>query len=491
MSSNIPAHQRQETSDSSDYFKDLGEKTQLIIDAALDAIIGINTEGLITLWNPQAEVTFGWKKEEIIGQSLTEKIVPLQYRNKHDAGFKHYVKTGEQKVLNQKLEISAIDRAGREFPIEISILPIKDKGHEFFCAFIRDISERKKAEQQIRESEEKFKSLVQNSSDIIGIYDSTGSCRYISPNILEILGYEPTQYVQLDINNNYKLIHPDDLKYVAIEISNFAVGMKTKVGPYRMKHKNGEWRWMESSVTNLFTHPIIQGLVINSSDITERVHLQQELHRKTLQNQKEVTTAVINAQEMERSQIGQELHDNVNQVLTTVKLYNEMLLDGIGNATEIVEKSVYHLQNCINEIRSISKRLSAPTLGNITLQESIRELVESINLTKRINIVYTFEGQLLEHTSQEIHLGIYRIVQEQLNNIIKYAEASYVAITVIKEIEQLSLIIQDDGKGFDVHTKRDGIGITNMKTRAENLNGSFLLWSQPGKGCKVQVNIPL
>ena len=471
-----------------DYFKDLEEKTRLIIDAALDAIVGINTDGEISLWNPQAELIFGWKKEEILGQSLTDKIVPPQYREKHTKGFEHYLKTGKETVLNRKIEITAINRFRKEFPIEISILPIKEKGHEFFCAFIRDISERKQAEQRLKESEEKFKSLVQNSSDIITVMDQNGYNKYVSPTIYQVLGYQPEELYGL---KPFDLIHPEDLPNVLRDYDILISQSRFSTPPYRFKHKNGEWRWLEATGTNLLDDPIINGLIINSHDVTERISLQEALEKKTRQNQKEITTAVINAQELERSQVGQELHDNVNQVLTTVKLYNEMLLDGIGDPKDIITKSVYHLQSCINEIRSISKRLSAPTLGNISLQDSIKELVESINLTKRINIVYTIEGFETDIISQDIHLGIYRIVQEQLNNILKYAEASTVSIMVIKVRGELSLLIEDNGKGFDVYSKRDGIGITNMKTRADNLNGSFLLQSQPGKGCKLQVHIPI
>jgi signal transduction histidine kinase len=120
---------------------------------------------------------------------------------------------------------------------------------------------------------------------------------------------------------------------------------------------------------------------VNARDITDRIKLQQKLDLELASKQKDITAAIIETQEKERSQLGLELHDNVNQVLTTIKLYNEMLLDGLGDQKDILTRSIKHLQNCINEIRSISKRLSAPTLGAITLDSSIRELIQSISLT--------------------------------------------------------------------------------------------------------------
>jgi signal transduction histidine kinase len=206
--------------------------------------------------------------------------------------------------------------------------------------------------------------------------------------------------------------------------------------------------------------------------------------------QKLITEAVIHAQEKERSQIGLELHDNVNQTLTTVKLYNGMLSDGLADQKMLLQKSSNLLQSCIDEIRSISKRLSAPTLGDIDLESSVRDLIESINLTHKVEINYLIEGLQNARISGELHLAVYRIIQEQLTNIIKHAEASMVNIELLYSNTGLLLSIKDNGKGFDLRTKRAGVGITNMKLRAESQNGTFFIASTPGNGCLLNVTFP-
>jgi signal transduction histidine kinase len=210
-----------------------------------------------------------------------------------------------------------------------------------------------------------------------------------------------------------------------------------------------------------------------------------------MNKQKEITSAVIKAQEAERSQLGLELHDNVNQILTTVKLYNEMYLTGYLHDKELLVKSTQYTQDCINEIRNISKRLSAPTLGKISLKDSIKDLINTINLTKRFEIIYLPHG--IDHyaASEDLHLSLYRIVQESLNNIIKYSDAQVASVEIIRQDSSLILKICDTGKGFDTTTKRGGIGITNMKTRAENLNASFRLTSAPGRGCQIEICFPV
>lgn len=208
------------------------------------------------------------------------------------------------------------------------------------------------------------------------------------------------------------------------------------------------------------------------------------------QRHKLITEAVIQAQESERSIIGLELHDNINQVLTTVKLMNEMVLAGVGDPKLLLPKGSQYLQDCINEIRSLSKRLSAPTLGKISLEESVNDLIESINLTSKVKITSQVTGLNNQLLQKEVHIGVYRILQEQLNNVLKHADASEVLVQLARTNDQLRLSIKDNGKGFVVQESKSGIGLMNMQTRAENLNGTFEVKSQPGKGCNVEVVVP-
>jgi PAS domain S-box-containing protein len=125
------------------------EHVRQIVTTATDAFIAINDRGLITDWNPQAEALFGWSETEVVGQPLHDTIIPPSYREAHLRGLKHFLATGEGPVLNKTLELTALDRSGREFPVELSISPVRDRGRNSFNAFVRDISERKQAEQEI------------------------------------------------------------------------------------------------------------------------------------------------------------------------------------------------------------------------------------------------------------------------------------------------------------------------------------------------------
>lgn len=461
------------------------QRLEFLVQNGSDLIGIVDPNGFYTYVADSVKNVLGYAPTELIGRNITAYIhpddVPQILLYLQEAQACRYISVAPFRFKNSQDEWRWIETNAANFNDNPAINGIIINS--------RDITERKKTEAALAESEQKFKSLVQNSSDIIVIMDEEGTFKYISENITGILGYEPTFFID---KNAFDFIHPDDKQKVLEELNKVIQNAPDAIGvSHRFLKNNGEWIWLESKGINYLNNTVINGILINSRDVTDRIKLQNQLNKEQLKRQREITAAVIKAQELERSQIGLELHDNVNQILTTVKLYNEMFLTGYKEDKELLRKSTYYLQECINEIRSISKRLSAPTLGNISLNDSIKELVESINLTNRLEIEYLTSN--LEHitVSQDMHLAIYRIVQEALNNIIKYAAASHVSIIINNTASSLCITITDNGIGFDPQLKRRGIGLTNMKTRADNLKGSFQLKTAPGKGCTIEICFPL
>jgi signal transduction histidine kinase len=286
----------------------------------------------------------------------------------------------------------------------------------------------------------------------------------------------------------FNFVHQDDLAIVMSEFSELLNDEETNLGAvHRFLTKDGSWVWLESRGVNHLPDPVINGLIINAREITDRIKLQQELDEELANRQLMITKAAIMAQEKERSQVGLELHDNVNQVLTTVKLYQELCLSGIGNREELIRKSMDLLQVSINEIRSLSKRLSAPTLGKIKLHDSVKELLDVVSATGKIRINFQEEKMANREVEPELHLALYRILQEHLTNVLKHAKASLVEVKLSCKNQFLTMQITDDGVGFDPAIKSKGIGITNMRTRAESLGGTFVITSKPGNGASLMV----
>ncbi|HEV2419517.1 MAG TPA: response regulator [Terriglobia bacterium] len=141
--------------------KESQEKNLLIIKTALDAVITMNEAGFITDWNPEAERTFGWQREEAIGRRMSETIIPPQYRDAHENGLRQFLATGESRVLNQHIEITAVRRDGAEFPIELAICAERARGIWYFSAFLRDITGRKQAKESLERSNEELERRVE------------------------------------------------------------------------------------------------------------------------------------------------------------------------------------------------------------------------------------------------------------------------------------------------------------------------------------------
>jgi len=230
--------------------------------------------------------------------------------------------------------------------------------------------------------------------------------------------------------------------------------------------------------------------VVLIRDISFRKEMEQRLQDKEKMYQRKLTKEIILAQEREREAIGHEMHDNVNQILTSIKLFLEMSMKNPSLREELIPKSIGHIMECITEIRNLSRELSAPTLGTKSLIDSIKSLVETIEVSS--GLVIYFEHDLYRiPLIKDQNLAIYRILQEQLNNIIKHAAATVVRIVLSQQENMTELIIRDNGKGFDINAKRKGIGLNNILSRTIVFDGEFEITSQPGKGTELRICLPV
>jgi signal transduction histidine kinase len=235
----------------------------------------------------------------------------------------------------------------------------------------------------------------------------------------------------------------------------------------------------------------INYVCIKSKDITKRILLEKKLLQERKARRNKIIKATIEAQEKERSLIGRELHDNVNQVLTTVKLYTELSYQEEIPNKDLLKRAVQQINYCIEEIRSLSRRLAVPKMGELGLEELIKDLVDTINTTKKTSIVFLSYGLKNRDFKQELQTTIYRIIQEQLTNVIKYAHANSVKVIIAGTNNEVAIQVQDNGIGFDLKEKVNGNGITNMISRAETLGGILRFETSPGNGCTMTAEFPL
>jgi len=233
-------------------------------------------------------------------------------------------------------------------------------------------------------------------------------------------------------------------------------------------------------------------ILVLANDITEKLKAEAELARQADIRQKLITQTSIQVQEREREEIGKELHDNINQILAASKLYLDIVIKKEEeDPTEMLLKSHENLALAMEEIRQLSQSLVAPSLGGVTLDLALLRLTGNLPATADLRVELDTKEYRRDVGDENIKLTCYRIVQIQLNNIIRHARARTAVIRLKRTADLLELIIRDDGIGFDPNKKSGGIGLRNIRNRVGFYNGTVSIDSAPGSGCILGIVIPL
>jgi signal transduction histidine kinase len=275
-------------------------------------------------------------------------------------------------------------------------------------------------------------------------------------------------------------LRPESERVKALHLARSLEGKKDIRFKGLVKHKKKNGDVIDVEVTShAFECKGSLHIVVVANDVTEK-----------LQAEKEIAKAIITTQEKERSIIGKELHDNVNQLLTTAKLYVQNIHYYPEQKDIFSEKSAEIIQKCITEIRSLSRALITPTLSDLGFKTTIDEMVAYYKELKSFSVElnYSLDENKMD---ADLKLSIYRILQELFNNTVKYAHAAKVDVVLQARNNYIRMIYLDDGLGFTPCSMGKGMGITNMKSRVAVHKGRMRLLSDKGKGCKALIIFPL
>ena len=325
-----------------------------------------------------------------------------------------------------------------------------------------------------------------DQSSIVSITDSKGIIKYANENFCKISGYANDELLEKDHRIVRSGYHSKDfINYLWTTISKGRIWRNE----FCNKAKDGSLYWVDATVVPFMNEngKPFKYLAINN-DITSKKLMEQELIDQKNKEQKKIIRAILQAQEKERDYMGKELHDNVNQILAGMRMYLSMAGKD-AHTKNLINYPIELLDTAIHEIRLLSARNVTPQ-KNIKLKDLIELLVANINNAPTIKAVLSYNVQDAE-LDDELKLNVYRIIQEQVNNIMRHADARNVNISAREDSGTLEVIVKDDGKGFGVNQKRDGIGIANMMSRVESFNGKMVIKSDFGQGCMISMIIPL
>lgn len=276
------------------------------------------------------------------------------------------------------------------------------------------------------------------------------------------------------------------------DLGQFDAALKERVGAtgettVRVRMKHGLGKWVQWHLRPLDHHGKLMCL---GYDLPPAPVIRKTDPKAV--RQKKLAESILRAQHEERVRIGHELHDNINQILTSAHLYVACLQRESEDFDFVKGKAMEILLYAVEEVRQLSREMVLPDFRKKGLICSIDELIEDLRYANPLGIDFRYADPLvIESQDQQLKLMLFRIVQTQIRNILKHSRAKQANISLHATNEQLRLLIQDDGIGFDPAKVKTGLGLSGIRERVALYGGKVILNSAPGKGCSLIVTIPL
>ncbi|MFZ1370807.1 MAG: PAS domain S-box protein, partial [Ferruginibacter sp.] len=458
-------------------------KLSIIAHETVNAVIITDPEGKIVWTNEAFTKITEYEPDEVLGKKPGDF---LQGEETSQAVVR-FMHQELKKIKAFECDIINYSKTGRKYWLRIQCQPQFDENGKLknFFALQTDITKEKEAEAILKTSEERYRYLFNNNPASIIIWDiETLEILEINETAVDMYGYCRNAFLAktvLDLRLPEYHFKIKQFAALAREKSNFV-----SANTWKHINKSGEGMYM-----NIASHriefkgrPVILSLATN---ITEKVILENELENERLEKQKEITDAVISAQEQERQELGAELHDNINQILAGSLLYLGLAKKELHIEHPWLTETDNLITMAIDEIRNLSHSLIPPSLSESELVGALSNLMETTRKSSKLIISLQAYGFDESSLPDKLKLSIYRIVQEQFNNILKHAGAGKVIVRLTQDNEKTLLLIKDDGVGFDTGRKSGGVGLMNIKTRASLFNGELSIISSPGQGCEIRV----
>jgi PAS domain S-box-containing protein len=455
-----------------------------ITEIITNGFFTVDPNWTVKYWNKSAEKILGVQAQDIVGRNLWEKFsdaIPVEFYSVYHKKFLEDIPPHFEEYWREMGAWFDVITYHSDNTLSVSFksssMPVQPE----------------QAEKQLKILTELYRFVTEITNDCLWEWNlQTGEIFWIDGGHKRVFGY---QVVNALISRSFweSLLHPDDkvrvLKKLNKAISNGSGGVWED--EYRFRKSDGGYAYVQDRGHIIYDDGKIASRMIGATqDITARVLLENKLAEERTARQREITNAVLTALENEREDIGKELHDNLGQILAVAKLYIQMAKTYKDKRELYLDKSCDFIENVIVEIRKISKTLVIPGPHIISMTDNIKNLVHDLVATHPMKIEFNTENIDENELDEKIQLTIFRIVQEQVNNILKHAKATRAAIHLSRQEDQIILDISDNGEGVDMLKEKNGVGIINIKSRVELYHGRVTIGSKPGDGFELKVELP-
>ena len=473
------------------------KKYEILMSTLPQGVMMINADGKIEACNKRGAEIFGLTNDEILGKVLAS---PYWKAIKADGSVfpltEFPAMVSLQTGFPQRNVIMGIQQPDDTLVwVSVNSEALINPGEfEPYAVVVSysDITDSKKTEEELKKSNERFYHVSKVTTDAIWDVDLTTKQIYRSGAFRRLSGYTPEQ-IESNLNWWFEKVHPDDKERVKNKLNlHVDKGMERWDDEYRFECADGNYKFLYDSGVILYKGGKAVRILGAIRDLTEQKKLEKQLLDEQVQRHKAITQATIAAQEQQKANISRELHDNVNQILMSAKLFMDTAKRIPDQSNELLDKAIEYQLLALQEIRKLSKSLSTSNVKTVGLKESIADVVRNLELLQQFDIEFIFNEKVENKLSDDQKLMIFRIIQEQTNNIIKYSEAKSVQIMINMANSILHLVISDDGVGFDTTDKSTkGIGFLNIISRADVYNGKVNIVSSPGNGCTLEICFPI
>lgn len=357
--------------------------------------------------------------------------------------------------------------------------------------------QRHQAQELLRESEERFRTLFQTAGSFIAVANPEGRLLEINPEAERVTGWQRQELLGRDF---LELYIPEDYKQaVRADIAKVVAGQETRGLEVPIKLRDGSERQFIWNINRLLgKNGEVLGAIAVGQDITARKRAEEEL-KASEQKLRVLTSQILTAQEDERKRISRELHDELGQSLTVLKLglraAGRQLLEPPEIKEELGNMTLY-LDEVIDKVRRLSRALSPSILEDLGLVPALKYLVNEFS--RYYQIRHEFDLDDLDRLfPKEAQIIIFRIFQESLTNIAKHAQATRVNLAIRRDDGPVLLEVEDDGLGFEVSqilgrcSTEKGLGLAALSERAKMLGGSLQIQSRQGQGTRITCTIPV
>ncbi|TMI72586.1 MAG: PAS domain S-box protein [Bacteroidetes bacterium] len=428
---------------------------------------------------------FNLEESTSVNRQMSELIPPFIYDALHEKHMKVF-ETGQAVELIEKVRLAN----GANYVSHINIFPIDiPGGAKLVGGYAVNLPDTKVIEAQLREANERLLTLTRAASDAIWEWDMQTGRIFRNEVLREMIGFQMVE--SKGLSWWLRRIHPEDRNRVSDKVKEATdTYQHSWQSEYRFKCADGKYKHIQDKGFVIYENGLPVKMIGSLHDISDLKELEDKLADERVQRQQEISETIIQVQEKERTRIGHELHDNVNQILSTTMLFMDTLSPENKDQKLIKSKSMEYLKMAIEEIRKLSKELVVPQFKQQGMVESIRALIEDIHLAHPIRIKFTHDLDT-DLLSSGKKITLFRIVQEQMKNILKHSKAKNAEILLQVKHQDVELVIKDNGIGFDSTQTPRGIGFSNIYERVSFYNGKVDIETSRGKGCMVAVSLSI